>query len=107
MSQLLLPLVLIMPILVALFFWFTEEYQFTKSRLSLFQCVLLTLFLAYWLYCLYFGAETIVNLYKDHSYKMARSLSFTGMWTYVVPALIAPLIIFPKECLLYILQQSL
>ena len=52
------------------------------------------------------GVDAMLLNAKDFTYKNSRGLSFTGMWTYVIPGLIAPLIIFPRETKLYIFHKS-
>ena len=43
---------------------------------------------------------------KDFMYQAGRALSFSGLWTFVLPGLIAPIIIFPRETLLYALNKA-
>jgi hypothetical protein len=106
MGYILLPLLLSVPLLLAMYYWFTEEYSFTGKMLSAWQCMLLTTFVLYSGYCLYSGVDSILLQFKDYAYPAGRALSFPGMWSYVVPGLIAPMLIFPKETLCYILKQT-
>lgn len=106
MKYFLVYLGLYLPLLLAIFYWFSEEYQFTGKALSVGQLALLCVFIGYSSYCVWHGVDNIVENYKDHNYQMGRALSFTGMWTFVIPGLIASLIIFPRETLLYIFKSA-
>ncbi|KKO45057.1 hypothetical protein WG68_13055 [Arsukibacterium ikkense] len=48
----------------------------------------------------------MLELFNDYHYKMGRGLSITGLWTFIIPGVIWPLLIFPRETQLYLLNQS-
>jgi hypothetical protein len=99
--QNLLYIFLIGPTLLAGYYWYVEEYRYTGTKLSLQQLVLLCFFMGYIMYCSNHGAGVMLALYNDYSYQAGRALSVTGLWTFIVPGIIAALIIFPRETLLY------
>jgi hypothetical protein len=105
MNDFLLPLFLILPLLLAGYQWYKEEYLFTGKNLSYWQYFLLSCFFCYSAYCLFSGVDSIILQLVDQGYKAGRALSFSGMWSFVMPGLIAPLIIFPRETLLYLFRQ--
>lgn len=105
MSSLLLPLVLVLPLLIVGYQWYKEEFQFSRKALSYWQIFLLGCFIGYTAYCLLIGVESTIQQLGDQGNKAGRALSFSGLWSFVLPGLIAPLIVFPRETLLYLLRQ--
>lgn len=106
MKYIVLPILLFFPLLYTAFCWFREEYAFTGKMLSYRQFVLLTIFAVYSGYCLSVGIDVMVYNAKDFTHQAGRALSFSGLWTFVLPGLIAPIIIFPRETLLYALRKA-
>lgn len=105
MSSFLLPVFLTLPLLLVGYQWYKEEYSYTGKNLSFWQCFLLSGFICYSTYCLFNGVELTILQLADQGYRAGRALSFSGMWSFVMPGLTAPLIIFPRETLLYLLRQ--
>lgn len=98
-------LFLIGPLLLTIWFWYYKEYRYVAKPLSLYQLAGLGLFISYLAYCLVAGQEVILELFSDHHYKMGRALSITGLWTFIIPGVIWPLLIFPRETQLYLFNQ--
>lgn len=101
----LLLLCLTLPLLLVGYQWYNEEYIYTRKMLSYRQCILLSCFVCYSAFCFFGGVDSTLHQLNDLGYKAGRALSFTGMWGFVMPGLIAPLIIFPRETLLYLFRQ--
>lgn len=99
-------LFLVGPLLITSWFWYYEEYRYSAKTLSFFQIVGLILFVSYLACCLVIGKEEILELFKDHHYKMGRALSISGLWTFIIPGFTWPLLIFPRETQLYLLNKS-
>lgn len=107
MKQVVLLTLLLSPLLYSAYNWFKEEYLLTGKALSCRQYILLATFAGYSGYCIYVGIDTMLLNTKDYTYQAGRALSFSGLWTFVLPGFIAPMIIFPRETLLYVFKKAI
>jgi hypothetical protein len=96
---------LVGPLLLTAWFWYFEKYRYSAKPLTLYQLAGLGLFICYLAFCLVVGHQEILELFSDHHYKMGRALSITGLWTFIIPGVIWPLLIFPREMQLYLFNQ--
>ncbi|MBV2130571.1 hypothetical protein [Arsukibacterium indicum] len=95
-------LFLVGPLLLTSWFWYYEEYRYSAKPLSFYQLAGLFFFISYLACCLVAGQQGMLELFSDHHYKMGRALSITGLWTFIIPGIIWPLLIFPRELQLYL-----
>lgn len=98
-------LFLVGPLLLTTLFWYYEENRYSAKPLSFYQLAGLGLFISYLACCLIAGQEGMLELFSDHHYKMGRALSITGLWTFIIPGIIWPLLILPGEIQLYLFNQ--